>query len=273
MIVSRIAPSPSGFLHAGNAVNFLLTSWAVREAGGKLLLRIDDMDFARCRSEYLDDIFWMLDWLEIEIDSGPSGTDEFLREYSMRHKTEYYRTELRSAIVRGMQTYACTCSRSRIARDSDAATYPGFCRTSAHSLEINHSALRIQVSANTQVAVGTEPVNLDKTMGDFVLWRKDGQPAYQLVSVIEDRDLGVNLVVRGADLRESTAAQLYLAPMVGAHQFANASFWHHDLLTDASGQKLAKSAGIVSVRDFAQAPETKANIMAHALRLQANRRT
>jgi glutamyl/glutaminyl-tRNA synthetase len=268
VIVSRIAPSPSGYLHIGNAVNFLLTSWSVREAGGKLLLRIDDMDSIRCRTEFVDDIFWMLDWLNIDIDEGPSSTAEFFREYSMRHKTDYYRSELLTLAEHGLSTYACTCSRRRIARDSNQTTYPGFCRNSSNPLETDHSALRIHVPCQTQIEVGSQHVRLDETMGDFVLWRKDGQPAYQLASVIEDRDLGVNLIVRGADLLESTAAQLFLAPALGAKEFASGDFWHHKLVTDSAGHKLAKSAGVSSVRAIAQDPGARGRVVETARRIQ-----
>ena len=267
-LVSRIAPTPSGFLHVGNAVNFLITSWLVREHGGKLLLRIDDMDAPRMRTEYVDDIFRSLDWLGIEIDDGPSGTTDFVDNFSMRHKTDYYRAELDLLIQGDTATYACTCSRKTIAAHSNTGRYPGFCLDSAHSLQTHDSALRIHVPTGTRVAVGGQSIPLDETLGDFAVWRKAGLPAYQLASVVEDRDAGVNLVVRGSDLLESSAAQLFLAPGLGAKTLAEATFVHHELLTSATGKKLSKSRGAYSLRSIADTPGSKDRVFDQARRVQ-----
>ena len=268
MVVSRIAPTPSGYLHMGNAVNFLLTAWYVQAHDGKLLLRIDDMDATRCRSAYVDDVFFALEWLGIEYDEGPSGGDDFYRNYSMRHKTEYYRSELQKLEERSGLLYACECSRKTIEehRNTDG-TYPQICRHSGHALEINRSAMRIHVPDDTVIMVEERPIRLDREMGDFVLWRKDGLPAYQFVSVIEDRDLGVNALIRGEDLLLSSAAQLYLAPMMGAGVFADATFIHHGLFTGSGGRKLSKSDGAYSLKMMGHSESAKAMIYEEARKM------
>ena len=250
MLVSRIAPTPSGYLHLGNAVNFLLTAWYIRSHGGKLILRIDDMDATRCRSEYVDDVFYALEWLGIEIDEGPSGTEAFYRDYSMARKTDYYREELRRLEASSGLLYACECSRKTIEARSQEGIYPRICRNSNHNLETHRSAMRIHVPDDTVIDFGTRQIVLDRQMGDFVLWRKDGLPAYQFVSVIEDRDLGVNTLIRGEDLLVSSAAQRYLAPMIGADLFAEALFIHHPLFTGEGNRKLSKSEGAYSLKQM-----------------------
>ncbi len=236
MLVTRIAPTPSGYLHPGNAVNFLLTSWLARSTGGRLLLRIDDMDATRVRDEYTADIFRVLAWLGILIDQGPSDVEEFRREYSQARRTEHYRGEL----DRLPGLYACRCSRRELPA---GGSYPGTCRGLGLAWEPGTTALRIEVPPGTAAVVGELTIDVAEEVGDFVVWRRDDLPSYQLASVIEDRDLGVNAVVRGMDLLPSTAAQLYLAPWLGAQEFVRADFRHHALLRDGLGLRMSKSAG------------------------------
>lgn len=235
MLVTRIAPTPSGFLHPGNAVNFLLTSWLARAQRGRLLLRIDDMDAARVRSAYLDDIFRVVQWLGLQIDGGPGDVAEFARDYSMARRTDYYRAELDR-----LDWYACACSR----RDLAAGAHAEDCLRLRLPLRTGRTAARVRVPPPCPVAVpGGATVDIARELGDFVVWRRDGLPAYQLASVVEDRDLGVNALVRGNDLLPSTAAQLFLAPALQAHAFAAADFRHHGLLVGPDGGKLSKSTG------------------------------
>ena len=252
----------------GNAVNFLLTAWYVQAHEGKLILRIDDMDATRCRSAYVDDVFFALEWLDIEYDEGPSGGDDFYRNFSMRHKTEYYRSELQKLEARSGLLYACECSRKTIEAHRNAnGTYSQLCRHSGHLLETHRSAMRVHVPDDTQVNVAGQSIRLDKSIGDFVLWRKDGLPAYQFASVIEDRDLGVNTLIRGEDLLLSSAAQLYLAPMVGAETFTKATFIHHGLFTGAGGKKLSKSDGAYSLKMMGHSESAKAMIYEEARKM------
>lgn len=226
---TRIAPTPSGFLHAGNAVNFLVTSWLARAMHGTVVLRIDDMDRERYRREYVDDIFSVLEWLGIEIHEGPSSTAEFEVSYSMQQHLEQYRHRL--ALLRRsptLETFVCSCSRHDLARGHVCA-----CRDLPLELEAHRTALRVHVPASLP--------HLAEVMGDFVVWRRDDTAAYQLASVVEDEELAITHIVRGADLEPSTWAQRLLAPAIGASVFDRAVVLHHRLIADASGDKLSKS--------------------------------
>jgi glutamyl-tRNA synthetase len=242
VLVTRIAPTPSGFLHPGNAVNFVLTAWLAAQHSGRLLLRIDDMDAARVRTAYLEDVFRVLDWLGIVCDEGPADVAQFRREYSLTHRTELYRDELQRLRQRGL-IYACRCSRRELA-GHPGDVYPGTCRSLGLPLVCHESAARLAVPRPCLVVVpGTGPVDVAEVIGDAVLWRRDDLPAYQLASVVEDRDLGVNAIVRGLDLLPSTSLQLHLAPLLGADALAAADIRHHALVRAPDGTKLSKSAG------------------------------
>jgi len=239
-MVTRIAPTPSGFLHAGNRHNFQATADLARGLDIPLALRIDDADAARYRSIYADDIFKVLHDLGIEWSIGPRDTTDFEAHWSQRKKTDYYRGEL--ALLRNskVDTYVCRCSRSVI-RGVPSGGCPGQCRIAEHELVAHESALRVHVPIGTTISINGKEVRLDIELGDFVIWRRDDLPAYQLVSVLEDRDLGVTHIVRGEDLLASTAAQIFMAPTLGADNVVTANYVHHSLLTDASGVKLSKS--------------------------------
>jgi glutamyl/glutaminyl-tRNA synthetase len=236
-IRGRIAPTPSGYLHLGNGVNFLLTWLMVRREGGTLKLRIDDADRTRMRPEFVEDIFRQLDWLGLDWDEGPAGPDDFSRHHSQLLRVPRYRqalTELAGHL------FACTCSRTAILTTAAGGLYPGTCRGRRQPPAGAH-ALRIQVPAGKVVSVAEEKVALDRCLGDFVLWRRDGLPAYQLASLMDDLDDRTNLIVRGRDLLESSAAQLFLADLLGGTSFLQARFHHHPLLTCGTGRKLSKS--------------------------------
>jgi|SRR6476469_3295431 len=235
-VVSRLAPTPSGFLHLGNAVNFVLTWLLTRRAGGTLHLRIDDLDRARLRRPYLDNIFRVIDWLGIDYDHGPGGPDDFLRHYSqLLHLPEY------NAVLRRLSQQPALVRASRRSR---TAAFD-----EAVPLDTPGAAWRVLVPAGTSVAFADrwqEAVQLPlaELMPDFVIRKKDGVAAYQLASVVDDLRLGTTLIVRGQDLQASTAAQLWLAAQLSETADFNAtriSFLHHPLLTDANGQKLSKS--------------------------------
>lgn len=245
-VVGRLAPTPSGYLHLGNAVNFVLTWLLVRRAGGTLHLRIDDLDRARLRRPYLENIFRVIDWLKIDYDHGPSGPDDFLQHHSqLLHLPEYNRVLRRLAQRPGL-VYATRRSRTSMAEPVPLDT-PG-------------AAWRVQVPTQVYIAgvePGTTQVPLASLMPDFIIRKKDGVAAYQVASVVDDLRLGTTLIVRGLDLRPSTAAQLWLAAQLPETSAFNASaiqFQHHLLLTDAAGHKLSKStqaageAGVLSSR-------------------------
>jgi glutamyl-tRNA synthetase len=231
--IGRLAPTPSGYLHLGNAVNFVLTWLLVRRAGGTLHLRIDDLDRARLRRPYLDNIFRVVDWLGLDYDHGPSGPDDFLRHYSqLLHLPDYNRVLRRLAQQPGL-AYA-----TRRSRTSPAEPVP---------LDALGAAWRVRVPPAVYVAGATASetqVPLAAVMPDFVIRKKDGVAAYQVASILDDLRLGTTLVVRGLDLLPSTTAQLWLAAQLAETQAFNTGriqFYHHQLVADAAGHKLSKS--------------------------------
>ncbi|MGV1098007.1 glutamate--tRNA ligase family protein [Thiovibrio sp. JS02] len=242
---SRIAPTPSGFLHLGNAVNFILTWLLVRRAGGSLKLRIDDADCARTQPEFIEDIFVQLQWLGLDWDEGPGGPADFGRSHSQLLRLARYRALL-AALRDCAVVFPCACSRKEIRARAASGLYPGTCRHRRQAPAGEH-AVRMLVPEGTFVAVGDSVIALCREMGDFVLWRRDDLPAYQLASLADDLDDGINLIVRGEDLRTSTAAQLYLAERLGAQAFQSVDFHHHPLLISAEGLKLSKSDNALSL--------------------------
>jgi glutamyl/glutaminyl-tRNA synthetase len=249
-IRSRIAPTPSGYLHIGNAVNFLITWVMVHGGGGKLKLRIDDADGVRSRPEFVEDIFRQLDWLGITWDEGPDGPDDFRKNHSQLLKKDRYRSLLEE-LRRCSHLFACSCSRKDIQQCSCDGLYPGTCRSQRRPAARGR-AMRVHVPQPTQIRVNDFLIPLCQAMGDFVLWRKDDQPAYQLASLADDIDDRINLVVRGEDLLESTAAQLFLAKKLDAEAFLSASFHHHGLISDNQGNKFSKSDKALSLKVMRQ---------------------
>jgi glutamyl/glutaminyl-tRNA synthetase len=240
-VVSRLAPTPSGYLHLGNAVNFVLTWLLTRQAGGTLHLRIDDLDRARLRPAYLDNIFRVIDWLGIDYDHGPSGPDDFLRHHSQLLHLPAYNAVLRRLALPG--TALCPSVVRASTRSRTSGTEASI------ALETPGAAWRAYVPAGTEISFpdawqGETSVPLAALMPDFVIRKKDGVAAYQVASVVDDLRLGTNLIVRGLDLQPSTAAQIWLASQLSetaAFNTRRVQFFHHPLLTDAAGQKLSKS--------------------------------
>ena len=236
-VIGRLAPTPSGYLHLGNAVNFVLTWLLVRQTGGTLHLRIDDLDRARLRRPYLENIFRIIDWLQIDYDHGPSGPDDFLRHYSqLLHLPDYNR------VLRRLTQQPGLVHGSQRSRTSGAGEQPV-------PLDALGAAWRARVPAATTVRFvdgwqAALQVPLAEEIPDFILRKKDGVAAYQLASVVDDLRLSTTLIVRGLDLLPSTAAQLWLASQLAETSAFNARrirFYHHPLLTDAAGHKLSKS--------------------------------
>ncbi|MDD4273117.1 MAG: glutamate--tRNA ligase family protein [Desulfobacter postgatei] len=250
--VSRLAPTPSGFLHLGNAVNFLVTWAIVRSRKGRLHLRIDDMDGIRFRPDVLEDIFTTLDWLGLDWDTGPAGPDDFYKNFSLQKKKEYYRGRLQALDKRRLKTFVCRCSRASIKKVSQNGLYPGTCRNAGLAFEPGSNAVRLRVNNDACIQVNNQHIDLVNTFGDFVLWRKDDQPSYHLASLVEDEDGCINFIVRGRDLLFSTAAQIYLARCFGFSSFPACRFIHHGLVLGDNGQKLSKSRGAYALKDLRQ---------------------
>ncbi len=249
---TRLAPTPSGWLHAGNAFSFVLTCLVACKYGAQVLLRIDDLDRSRVRPEYLDDVFLTLDWLGIVPDEGPSGTGNFLNNYSQLHRVPLYQQVL-SALANTGKVFSCACSRSQILELSADGNYSGSCLKLKRPL--NQANIAWRIDTEKALAQGFHlsrkpfEVKLNDEMPYFVIKKKDGFPAYQVASLADDLHFGVNLIVRGNDLLASTGAQLYLASLLGAEPFLKARFFHHSLVKEG-GQKLSKSLGATDLREI-----------------------
>ena len=253
-IKSRIVPTPSGYLHIGNAFNFLLTALIVDFKKGKLHLRIDDFDISRSKRKFVEDIFVQLDWLGIEYDSGPTGPDELFSKYSQQLRSDYYFNAI-EVIKKNKKIFACECSRSMIRQISNKRTYPGYCREKNIDLGNKNITWRVNVPEGTIVNYKTffnsiKTINVNDSIGDFVIKRRDGLPAYQIISVVEDLEQGINLIVRGKDLLGSTGAQIFIGGCLNGGTLLESVFIHHNLIKNSSGAKISKTYGDLSLKEL-----------------------
>ncbi len=260
---TRIAPTPSGFLHAGNAVNFLLAHALAREHEGTLMLRIDDLDVERVRPEYVQDIFDSLEWLGIRPDEGPLDVQDLHLNWSQTDRLDSAHAMLDQLRSVG-SLFACTCSRR-------LSTGCG-CRDDDLPFDGKDTAWRLRSTGHGEVTLRElfrEPHTLDAAalMPDPVLRQRNGSPSYQVVSLADDVRYGINLIVRGEDLLPSTACQLQIADLLNLRVFLDVRFVHHPLLTDAHGHKLSKSAGAGSLHALRTAGETPDRLREQASRL------
>ncbi|WP_242921082.1 glutamate--tRNA ligase family protein [Pontibacter liquoris] len=263
-VKTRIAPTPSGYLHLGNALSFALTWALARQQNGIVALRIDDLDNTRFRPAYLHDIFDTLQFLGLDYDEGPRDAEDFTRHYSQLQRLPYYNALLNQLVEQGL-VYACTCSRSQIAALSPAGHYTRTCLARQLPLSTPGAAWRLHIPAETVIAfhdllLGNCAIPLAEQMPDFVVRRKDGFPAYQVASLCDDLQMGVNLVVRGQDLLPSTAAQVHLAQCTGATAFTSMAFLHHPILHEPGGNKLSKSHDSLSVSELRRQGKTAADV-------------
>ena len=260
MLKTRLAPTPSGYLHIGNAFSFLLTWLIARKSNGKLFLRIDDLDSQRVKTEYIEDIFESLKWLGITYDEGPENLNELQQKFSQSLRLKNYHQALEDLKY---NSYACTCSRKEISRKSTNGLYPKTCLQAAKPFDASNTSWRINTANHSivfqDIYAGEVVVNFQKEVGDFVIKRKDALPAYQVASLIDDQLFGINCIVRGEDLLTSTASQLYLAQLLTIDFQAN-TFFHHPLIYDAEFTKLSKSAGATSLQKLRNTLKTPAYI-------------
>lgn len=253
-MITRIAPTPSGFLHAGNAINFLLIEKIAKLTGSRILLRIDDLDTDRMRSVYLQDVFDSLEWLGIEWQIGPRDPEDHLRNWSQQFRLARYLKILDGLRELGV-LYACNCSRSKLA---GLKPHHHECRNAGCDLDERGMSWRIRIDPGTRITFhdlnGIErKLDVHDLIGDTTLRQRaiNGSvpmPAYQIASLADDLDRKVSVIVRGADLLPSTAIQLHLASLLGLPEFLRIRFWHHPLIKDADGKKLSKSAGATSLK-------------------------
>ncbi|MCB9664213.1 MAG: tRNA glutamyl-Q(34) synthetase GluQRS [Alphaproteobacteria bacterium] len=241
VIVGRLAPTPSGHLHLGNAVAFVGAWLSARAAGGRLLLRVEDVDLERARPDveaaHREDLAWLgLDW-----------DAEVLRQSS--------RSYAEALATLAPHTYRCTCTRAQI-RDT-GGVYQGTCRAAGHT----EGAIRFRLPDGPVVvhdrARGEVVVEPARTLGDPVLVRRDGVVAYPLAVVADDVRDGVTEVVRGADLLEVTAVQL---PVWAALGRAPPTWLHTPLVLGADGRKLSKSHGSTELRALRAAGWTPSDV-------------
>ena len=234
MYVGRFAPSPTGPLHFGSLVAALASYMEARSAKGKWLLRMEDLDKPREQRGAADAILGTLDALGLRWDGAV--------EYQSR-RTALYRDAL--ALLKA-HTYPCACTRSEIADSTlaidGARVYGGSCRS---GLPPGKTARTIRIKAEGQIGFvdrvqGSQAQRLERDVGDFVLWRADGQFAYQLAVVVDDARQGITDVVRGADLLDSTARQIYLQRLLG---YPTPRYLHVPVVVNAAGEKLSKQTG------------------------------
>jgi len=246
---TRIAPTPSGYLHLGNVLSFAITAALAQQSGARILLRIDDMDRERVQDKYVQDIFDTLNFMEIPWDEGPRDLNEFKNEWSQMHRLDMYNEGLKQLRQQNM-VFGCTCSRAQIRRNNPDEVYPGTCINKNLPLDGAETSWRLYTD-NSEVSIktlgGVVKTTLPPAIQNFVVRKKDGSPAYQLTSLLDDVHYGVDLVVRGEDLWASTIAQHYLAGILHKPEFSNTTFYHHPLLTGIDNLKLSKSAGATSV--------------------------
>jgi glutamyl/glutaminyl-tRNA synthetase len=258
---TRIAPTPSGYLHLGNILSFAITACLAQKTSAKILLRIDDMDQARANPQYVQDIFDTLNFLEIPWHEGPRSPGEFVQAYSQLHRMAFYKSAL-NKLADGNLVFGCTCTRSQM-QNGEVCN----CINKKIPLNTPNASWRLHTDADVPISVrcydgDNITTTLPPEMKNFVVRKKDGYPAYQLTSVIDDVFYGVDLIIRGQDLWASTLAQQYLAAALKLSQFNNIVFYHHPLLTEPSGNKLSKSAGAMSIKHLHEISKTPAHVFA-----------
>jgi len=269
---TRIAPTPSGFLHEGNAFAFILTTALAKIQGATILLRVDDLDNDRKRPEYVDDMFQTLQWLGIDWQEGPTDAIDLEQKWSQIHRLPLYEAALERLREKGL-VYACGCSRKDLSELKSPGDPEHSCRLGAIPLDTGDVAWRLRIPKEISVQMKTLEGKVDvlhpaELLPDPVVRRRDGIPAYQIASLCDDIHFGIDLVVRGEDLRASTAVQLFIAEQMGYTGFCNTTFHHHPLLTDANGAKWSKSAGAEAVSLLGKTQEASAALYGRLASLQ-----
>lgn len=241
---TRFAPSPNGSLHLGHAYSALCAHDFARAAGGEFVLRIEDIDGTRSRPEHIDAILADIRWLGLVLDGAV--------QYQSANVARYEQA-LGELMARGL-LYRCTCTRGEIAEalklasvphGPDGPHYPGTCRNREIGDDAPHSWRLDMAKAMTHagplkwtdLAAGAQYAD-SMLFGDVVLWRKDAPASYHLAATVDDAADGISHIVRGRDLFAYTAIHRLLQELLGLPEPV---YWHHPLLLDERGEKLAKS--------------------------------
>lgn len=263
----RLAPSPTGYLHLGHARTFWLAAERARAAGGMLFLRNDDLDRARCRPEFVDAMQEDLHWLGLVWDGAMISQSERIARY---------RLALERLHAAG-KIFPCTRSRRDVLEAAgaphegaaeDEPVYPKEFRPLPDAplpplgdpIAVNW---RLRVPDDEEIVfsderLGTQRAIAGRDFGDFLVWRKDDTPSYQLATVVDEIELGITEVVRGADLIKSTFRQLLLFRALGR---TAPRYYHAPLLLDARGERLAKRHDALALRTLRQQGVTPAAII------------
>ncbi len=264
----RLAPSPTGHLHIGHARTFWTAQQRAAEAQGLMVLRSDDIDAARAKMAFAEAMIEDLRWLGLRWQEGPDCGGPF-GPYEQSKRRSFYQAAFEQLQAAG-RVYPCRCTRKDVlgALQAPHATdegpiYPGTCRPNPEG-RISHDANRPPAAAklNWRFRVpdgetiefvdggfGPQRFVAGRDFGDFVVWRHDDVPSYQLSVVVDDAAMRITEVVRGADLLLSTARQLLLYRALGC---APPAFYHCPLVTDEAGVRLAKRHDSLSLRMLRQ---------------------
>ncbi|WP_165224586.1 tRNA glutamyl-Q(34) synthetase GluQRS [Aquisphaera insulae] len=269
--VGRLAPSPTGGLHLGHARTFLIAWLSARQAGGRVVLRIEDLDATRARAEAIDSAVADLEWLGLDWDDGP---------FYQSRRTDLYDNAL-SRLRDAELVYPCTCTRADILRaasaphaEDEGPAYPGTCadRSAADAATLGDRpfAWRFRVSGRTEpvawddLFLGRISIDPPRLGGDFVVGRQGAGASYQLAVVVDDSQMGVTQVIRGDDLIPSTPRQILLYE---ALHHAQPQFGHVPLVLGPDGRRLAKRDGsikLATLRDQGLDPRDLIGLLAHS---------
>jgi len=249
--IGRLAPSPTGLLHLGHATTFWTAHERAQQHNGTLLLRNEDLDPQRSKQEFVDAMIVDLAWLGIEWTPPMVVQSE---------RVALYREAFEGLLASG-NAYACTCSRKELAQmiaaphedADDEQVYIGRCRPAEGvGAQVLAPGMNYRFRVRDGEVVRFEDKNLGSQrfvaggdFGDFLIWRKDGLPSYQLACVVDDAAMGITEVVRGADLLKSTARQILLQRAVG---LPGVAYFHTPLLRDEHGVRLAKRHDALAIR-------------------------
>ena len=266
MRITRLAPSPTGALHLGNARTFLINWLLARQGGWRIILRVEDLDGPRIKRGADQQAIDELRWLGIDWDEGPIYQSQ---------RRQRYRAAVDDLLNQKL-AYPCVCTRKEVDSaasaphaEDGAAVYPGTCRDRFASIEDamrqsggRQPAIRFDTRGKsvgfTDTFSGPHHFDVERQLGDFVIAKGDGTSAYQLAVVIDDADMGVTDVVRGDDLRDSTPRQILLYRALNLHDRVP-NYGHLPLVIGPDGRRLAKRHGdtrIASYRD-AGVPSTR----------------